>query len=326
MKPAVSIVIAYYNDSETTVGTIESLYDTIDIENFEVILVDDGSKDKVPKEYDKPKLRKFSHFMNIGVGHAFDTGVSIAKSDNIILMGSDIRFENNGWCRRMLSVLDRRPESLVSVVCGSHEGDVDRFGADIIFYIDNTHLSEGHPMKSIKDYRSILEGRWRPRTGRGIYSIPCLMGAFYGVSRAWYNKISGFDLHYQWGNLEPYISLKSWRLGGDVVIDTENKVNHMFGRGPRREAKYDVIKYNQLMIAGTVFGSFGKKYAYHLEGQQGTAFTNACNTYNEKMDAMMHMARYCNAHAKLTPQELEDKMVELSYCYNQPDCVYEKPI
>jgi len=80
-----------------------------------------------------------------------------------------------------------------------------------------------------------------------------------------------------------------------------------------------------LMIAGTVFGRFGKKYARYLEGQQGTAFKNACTMYEEKIDSIMWFAKYFREEAVLTPQELEDKIMELSYVYNQKDCKYEKP-
>lgn len=325
MKPVVSIVIPYYNDPDVTIDTLECLYDTIDIDRFEVVLIDDGSKDKVPKDYQKPNLVKYRHFTNLGVGHAFDTGASISRSDNLFLMGSDIRFDKNGWATRMLSVMEKHPKALICTACKSNATDKTYYGADIIFFSDASHLGDGHPRKSIEGYRSILEGKWRPRTGRGVYPVPSLMGAFYGVQKAWYEKINGFELHYQWGGLEPLISLKSWRYGGEVLVDSTNYNYHLFGRGPRREPKWDVVKYNQLMIAGTVFGSFGKKYAKYMETERSKAWDAGCEMYMDKINSVMWFAQLFADEAVLTPQELEDKVVELSYYYNLEDCPYPKP-
>ena len=249
MKPQLSIIVPHYRDVETTIGTIESLYETIDIDNFEVIVVDDGSGAdyRLPEDYKKPNMRYVRHFTNVGVGQAFDTGVNIAESDNLILMGADIRFEKNGWAERMIRVIDKHEKAFVATACGSTRTNTVHYGADVIFLVQNKDLGDRHPKKHVPEYRGVLEGKWRPRTGRGPYQVPCLMGAFYGVKKAWYRKVGGFELHYRWGVLEPYISLKSWLLGGEVLVDSENKTYHIFNRHPQREAMWDALAFNQLL-------------------------------------------------------------------------------
>jgi glycosyltransferase involved in cell wall biosynthesis len=183
MKPAVSIVMPYYNDVDTTLSTIRSLYDTINIDNFELIVINDGSKKEaaIPKSEIRPNMKYLRHFVNLGVGQAFETGVSIAKADYLILIGSDLEFLNNDWCRRMLNVTRRHPKALVCAACGSTSSDRIYYGADVIFFDEK---------KNQRNSRSVLEGKWRPRTGRGVYQVPSLMGAFYGVKKEWYNKIT----------------------------------------------------------------------------------------------------------------------------------------
>ena len=58
MKPSVSLVMAYYKDLETVLETIDSLYETIGIDNFELIVVNDGSgKDsEIPMDKRRPKM------------------------------------------------------------------------------------------------------------------------------------------------------------------------------------------------------------------------------------------------------------------------------
>jgi glycosyltransferase involved in cell wall biosynthesis len=327
-KPAVSIIIPHYRDVETAAGTIDSLYETIDIDNFEVIVVNDGSGEdfKLPESVIRPNMKYVEHFVNNGVGQAFDTGVSIAKSDNLILMGADIRFEKNGWAKRMIEVTEKNEKAIICTRCGSTKSDREHYGADVIFFVNDDNISKHHPRKNIGGYRSVLEGKWRPRVGRGVYQVPCLMGAFYGVKRAWYKEIRGFELHHLWGVLEPTISLKSWRMGGEVLVDSENSVNHIFNRSPQRQARWDVLMYNQIVLANTVFGIFGAKYAKYLSKGDSVTWNRGADMHTEKQEAVNQLACYIDAKATLSPEELEKKMIELSYYYNQPNCKYENPI
>ena len=245
-RPQVSIVIPYINDVETLRGTIKSLYETIDVSSFEVIIVQDGGNER----YDGPTEKNMQHVehpFNLGVGAAFDTGVRLARSHNIFLMGADIRFQDNGWASRMLKVLSKNQKSLICTVCKSFGKSTSYYGADVIFKVKNENLGPKHPKKNDMNYKAAMEGKWRKRTGRGVYEIPCLMGAFYGVSKSWYEFVRGFELHYKWGVLEPYISLKSWRVGGNVLIDTDNVTEHVW-RAPSRSADYNALAYNQYMV------------------------------------------------------------------------------
>jgi glycosyltransferase involved in cell wall biosynthesis len=325
MRPAVSLVIPQLNDSALAIETINSIYDTIDVDNFEVILVDDGSRDKVPDSFVKPNLRIVRHFINLGVGAAFDTGVTrVAQSENVILLGADIQFTTKNWCSRMLSVLDRHEKAIICTECQGSTHNKTYYGADIIFMLANEHVSKNHPRKGIPNYRAIFEGKWRGRTGRGVYPIPSLMGAFYGVKKSWYEHIRGFELHYIWGVLEPYISLKSWIMGGEVLVDTENTARHTWRR-PSRSPAFDALAYNQLMVAGTVFGTYGGKYAtYLLEGGYDTA-ERAAKIYTSKQYDIDELADYIKENRVLEPHDLERMMVSLSVEYNKRD-KYPNPL
>jgi len=324
-----SIIIPFHNDVDTLLGTINSIYDTIDIDNFEIVVINDGSSVDVKKAVDYfktvPNIRYAEHFVNLGVGQAFDTGVRIAESDNLIIMGSDIRFDNNGWASRMISVVDKQPTSIICTACGSTTTNTVYYGADIMFLVNNDDITERHPRKHIKEYRSILEGKWRQRTGRGVYAVPSIMGAFYGVKKAWYKKVRGFELHYKWGVLEPYISLKTWLLGGSILVDTDNITYHIFNRSPQRHTDWNALAYNQCMVANVVFGKFGKKYVQYLSESNTTAYNNGSEMMMEKMESIAQLTNYLNDHNVATPAQLEEAMIELSIHYKKRGCTYKHP-
>ncbi len=66
-------------------------------ENFEVLIVDDGSTDKTVEKIDKLKkdfkeINLVRHIVNKGLGHAVQTGISNAKGDIFIPLDADFTF------------------------------------------------------------------------------------------------------------------------------------------------------------------------------------------------------------------------------------------
>jgi glycosyltransferase involved in cell wall biosynthesis len=319
-----SIVIPYFNDVDTLIGTLNSLHATIDIDKFEVIVVNDGSQYVLPQEIiDQYDINHISQFVNLGVGQAFDLGVRNAQSENIILMGADIRFEENGWATRMLQIIDKSPKAIVCTTCKSNATERREYGADVIFKMTVDQLGPTHPQKGNKDYRAALEGKWRPKTGRGVYCIPSLMGAFYGVKKEWYDHVRGFELHYKWGVLEPYISLKTWRMGGEVLIDTDNLTKHIW-RNPQRSPDFGALMYNQLMVSGVVFGNYGIKYASFIGGssdlenpKRGSIhYEVGMEMYGGKQESISALNNHVEDNAVMSGEELEQMMVDMSFEYN----------
>jgi glycosyltransferase involved in cell wall biosynthesis len=323
-KPQVSIIIPYYNDIETLEGTIKSLYDTIDVKSFEVIVVRDGGQFKLGNGLPK-NMQHIEHFVNLGVGQAFNTGVRVARSDNLFIMGADIRFQKNGWASRMLDVMNEHEKSIICTTCKSHTTSRTEYGADIIFKVRKEDLTSNHPRHNQHNYRAIMEGKWRPRTDRGVYQLPSVMGAFYGIKKEWYDYVRGFELHYKWGSLEPLISLKTWLLGGEVLIDTDNVTEHIW-RAPQREADYNALSYNQQVISQTVFGTYGMKYGMFLWEGRGAAYEAGAEMAAEKKESIEQMAHYLQERAVMSPEELEKKMVDMSFQYHRENNKYENPL
>lgn len=90
-----SIIIPVYNAQEVLERCLESILSQ-SFCDFEVILVDDGSKDesgKICDEYAKKDLRiKSIHTDNFGSTHARKTGANLANGDYILCLDSDDTF------------------------------------------------------------------------------------------------------------------------------------------------------------------------------------------------------------------------------------------
>jgi glycosyltransferase involved in cell wall biosynthesis len=97
MAPFFSIIIPMYNRERFIARAIDSCMKQ-DFEDFEIIVVDDGSQDKsvdVVKRYVDPRIMLIYHEMNRGTGPARNTGVDAAKGEWIICLDSDDELTDN---------------------------------------------------------------------------------------------------------------------------------------------------------------------------------------------------------------------------------------
>ena len=111
-----SIIVPYHKEGrEFITTTIDNIESTIDVDKYEIIVVDDGSDAK--KRWFPSSVHFIKHISNLGVGAAFDTGVNAAISNNIILMGCDIRFKANQWASQMIEEIRNHPKGFTCSAC-----------------------------------------------------------------------------------------------------------------------------------------------------------------------------------------------------------------
>ena len=102
-KMNLSIILPAYNEEaniEKTVISVSSLIKDLLIEDYEIIVVNDGSKDKTGEVVKKmigkiPNLKLVEHFPNKGYGGALRAGFANSTKDWIFFMDSDGQFDFN---------------------------------------------------------------------------------------------------------------------------------------------------------------------------------------------------------------------------------------
>lgn len=96
MKIDVSIIIVNYNTRQMTSECIESVFDKTRDLVFEIILIDNGSKDGSKEFFEKDKRIKYIYLnSNLGFGQANNEGIKIAEGRNILFLNPDTILLNN---------------------------------------------------------------------------------------------------------------------------------------------------------------------------------------------------------------------------------------
>lgn len=119
LKPVVSVVMPVFNVEKYLKKSIDSVL-AQDCENFELILIDDGSTDSSPMicdEYAERDNVSVYHIHNDGVANARNTGLKNAKGKYVAFFDSDDWVESD-MLSKMLAAAEK--ESSDIVVCGFH--------------------------------------------------------------------------------------------------------------------------------------------------------------------------------------------------------------
>jgi glycosyltransferase involved in cell wall biosynthesis len=109
----ISVVIPLYNKQNAIARTLESVFNQT-VKNFEVVVVDDGSKDnslQVVQAIQDPRLRVI-HKENGGVSSARNSGIRNAKGEFIALLDGDDLWEPT-CLEEMVKMIDDFPDAAI---------------------------------------------------------------------------------------------------------------------------------------------------------------------------------------------------------------------
>jgi len=255
-RKVVTFCIAVYDDLQMLKDTLKSLLESVDINKILINIVDDSSTIDDNEFSHIPEVTLFHNKKRIGVGASLDKAVAMATTDIVFPMGCDIRFTRKGWMKKFIQVINDNPVSLVSTVTAGLNlkrlqivGKENHYHASHILF----HVSTKNNNKPALPFREYIESKWNKKFDQknGTIQIGCILGAFYGCKRDWYQSISGFSHHREWGSLEPLISLRSYIAGGNCILDLDTITGHVFKSASSTKQVRNLV-YNKLLIASTL--------------------------------------------------------------------------
>lgn len=88
-----SVIVPAYNEENAIVETIQQIdlvIQSLKIEKYEIIIVDDGSQDKTrERALSQPAVSVISHPHNVGYGRSLKDGIAAAKYETIVITDAD---------------------------------------------------------------------------------------------------------------------------------------------------------------------------------------------------------------------------------------------
>ena len=109
-KPAATVVVPSANRADYLEVALASLAAQDADFDYEVLVVDDGSRDRTPAVIDAAGVRTLRNDSPRGPNAARNSGVELAGSDLIVLIDDDV-YAPPGWLRAMVEGAERNPEA-----------------------------------------------------------------------------------------------------------------------------------------------------------------------------------------------------------------------
>ena len=210
LSPKVSIIIINLNGKVLLQKCLESLF-KIEYDNFEVILVDNNSKDYtiefVMKNYPTVIIKKL--FENKGFAEPNNIASKMAKGKYLLFLNNDTVVTKN-FLKEMVQELESNSKIAIvqSLLLKSHD-EIDSSGD----FIDDIGISYSSK-KDIKISREIFSAK----------------GASMIIRKNIFEKLGGFDEHFFFSFEDVDLSWRARLLGYKVVVIPKSIVFHLGGK------------------------------------------------------------------------------------------------
>ena len=112
MKPFISIIILNYNAGNLLIECVDSIKKS-NYENFEIIIVDNISKDNSHKKCKEkfPEIKLIENSENLGYCEGNNVGIRVAKGEYVVILNPDTIVDTN-WLCELLSAYKKNGEGI----------------------------------------------------------------------------------------------------------------------------------------------------------------------------------------------------------------------
>lgn len=236
-SPKISIVIPCKNEGENISKTISSILEHRNKTDYEIIVIDDGSKDGccdfLRKKTFHPRIRLIDA-SGVGACRARNKGARWGKGDYLVFCDAHI-FVQDYWLDRLAATFTEADTGIVSPAIAS-AANRDAVGYGLT-------LTETFGVN------------WLPHPGK-TSPVPIAPGGCAMIRRKIFWQLGGFDEGLRvWGHEDVEISLRCWCCGYRVLVNPEVEIAHIFRTSHPYQVTMDHLYYNYLRIALSHFNS-----------------------------------------------------------------------
>ncbi len=265
-------IIPFLNEGEEIARTVASIRETAGNE-VDILLVNDNTQDHIDYRKVANKYNCHYHYnsQRQGVARSRDIGVELCKTDYFILFDGHMRFYHNNWWNEVVNALQNDDRA---VYC------LRSYPLNEEFILVEESGSYGACLNVLDtNFDNVLGPKWINEDifpDEKIVQIPCVLGACYGVSKRYWNKIKGLNGLITYGSDEALLSLKTWMEGGRCLLFKEIQTGHIYRKKhPYKVATTDIL-YNKLLIAELLLPVSYKTQAFQALNSVYPNGMNAC--------------------------------------------------
>lgn len=303
-----TVIIPFRNEGYEVEKTVASVRGTARVH---IILVDDSDpKDAYDYKWiaDTFKCDYYKTSGGIGAAAAKQFGVDHCKTPYFVLLDAHMRFYEFNWDKRITDLLKENPDRIVSA--NSIVITRDKYGV----YNNEDGVVGRHTFGSYGAWVNTKEAGWEftakwnaidPDKEHSIIQIPCVMGAVYASTVTFWNRIGGYRGLKLWGQEEPFISIKAWLAGGEVLLIKDWGVGHLYRNSAPYSSPVQALPRNQIFV-------------YNFLADPKDIFTynkNLKNKVGEQVfnNAMSDFIRDCAEYKQLKDEFEKQRKYPLSY-------------
>lgn len=229
-----SIIIVNYKTYNLTKNTINSLLETIDSIDYEIIVVDnashDGSLEKLQNDFINNYLLTFiENDNNDGFAVANNIGIKESSGEYILLLNSDVIVKENTIKDTLNYIESHKNIGALGCKVSLPNGKLDKA------------CRRSFPTFEVSFYRMIGLSKLFPNSKRfnkynlsyldenGTYPVDCIVGAFMLVRRDVLFKCGGLDESYFMYGEDIELCFNIKQLGYDVYYYGKSEIVHYKG-------------------------------------------------------------------------------------------------
>ncbi len=246
-----------------TAECIDSIFDKTDGVDFEVILVDNASKDGSKFFFEKDtRIRYVYNTENMGFGRANNVGMKLAKGEYLFLLNSDTLLVNNAVKQFYDYAENHEKKAFYGCWLKNREGNRIHSCARIPQIKDLLYNST-YTFRKIFDKTATYFCENTPYTDEECISVGYVTGADMFLHRSVFEKTSGFDenifMYYEdaeWQRRAKCQGIESFCIDGPEIV-------HLVG-GSQSEKKWTSAKFKRGLKSRFYYVRKGNSFAKYL--------------------------------------------------------------